>query len=203
MQDFTVDSPSTCEERTADPVDEPDLRFVNLRNPGAILITKTAKDFSAESGSSPLAGVDFTVTDSQGAEVAGSPVTTDANGQACIGGLTVGETYSVTESGVPAGFQLPDPRPAEDVTISDDATCDTPASVPDTASFTNDPLSEIEVNFTSLAGNRTAATIDCTGANGALTATPEDDTPDNFDDTSETFTNLKEGTYNCTVVIDP
>jgi hypothetical protein len=47
----------------------------------------------------------------------------------------------------------------------------------------------------------TAASIDCTG----LEATPLDATPATnvFDDTSETFMDLTEGTYNCTIVINP
>lgn len=202
VQEFTVDSPSTCEERTADPVDEPDLEFVNIRNPGAILITKNAKDVNAESGSSPLADVSFTVT-GPGLPAEGVITEpTDANGQTCLGGLTVGETYTVTESAVPTGFEV-DATVTQDVQITDDAECD--SGDENTAGpFNNDPLSEIEVQFRSLAQNangedRTAATIDCTGQ----TATPEDQTPSAFDDTSETFTNLEEGTYNCTVVIDP
>ena len=204
VQSFNVSSASTCAERTGDPVDSPDLTFRNIRNPGAIVITKTAKDFNDPSGSSPLAGVDFTVTNSEGIEVAGSPVTTGANGEACIGGLTVGQTYTVTESGVPAGF-LVDNSVTEDVLITDDADCDQNRAAADTAGpFSNDPLSEITVTFSSLSQNgdgedRTAATIDCQDQ----TAEPEDTTPLAFDDSSETFTDLEEGTYTCTVVIDP
>jgi hypothetical protein len=202
VQAFTVDSESTCAGRTGDPVDDPDLIFVNARNPGAILITKTAKDVNAESGDSPLAGVEFTVTNSDGNEVAGSPVTTGANGQACIDGLVVGDTYTVTETAVPAGFVV-DPTVTADVLVTNDAECG--SGDEDTAGpFSNDPLSEIDVIFRSLAQNsdgedRTAATIDCDG----LTATVPDETPNAFDDASETFTDLKEGTYTCTVVIDP
>jgi uncharacterized surface anchored protein len=202
VQMFTVDAESTCADRTGDPVDTPDLTFVNVRNPGAILITKTAKDVNATSGASPLADVEFTVTNSDGNEVTGSPVTTDTNGHACVGGLVVGDTYTVTETAVPAGFEV-DPTVTQDVTVTNDAECG--SGDEDTAGpFSNDPLSEIEVTFRSLAQNsegqdRTAATIDCEG----LTATPPDDTPAAFDDASETFTNLEEGTYTCTVVIDP
>ena len=202
VQMFTVDTESTCGDRTGDPVDTPDLTFVNVRNPGAILITKNAKDVNATSGESPLAGVEFTVTDSDGNQVAGSPVTTDASGQACVGGLVVGDTYTVTETAVPDGFEV-DPTVTQDVTVTNNADCGSGGE--DTAGpFSNDPLSEIEVIFRSLSQNsngedRTAATIDCEG----LTATPPDGTPAAFDDASETFTNLEEGTYTCTVVIDP
>ena len=204
VQVFSVNSPSTCAERTGDPPDDPDLTFVNIRNPGAILITKNAKDVNAESGSSPLEGVSFTVTGPGLPDEGVITEPTDANGQTCLGGLTVGETYTVTESDVPVGFEV-DPSVTQNVEITDDAECG--SGNEDTAGpFNNDPLSEIEVQFRSLAQNgngedRTAASIDCTGQ----TATPPDGTPDPtvLDDESEVFTNLKEGTYNCTVVIDP
>jgi hypothetical protein len=206
LQEFTVDSASTCAERTADPVDDSDLTFTNIRNPGAILITKNAKDVNAASGSSPLAGVSFTVT-SPGL-AAGGVITepTDDNGQTCLGGLTVGGTYTVTESDVPDGFEV-DNTVTQNVEITDNAECGS-GNEDQAGPFENDPLSEIEVQFRSLAQNangddRTAATIDCEDATEALTATPPDDTSSAFDDSSETFTNLKEGSYNCTVVIDP
>ena len=206
VQEFTVNSESTCAGRTGETPDEPDLTFVNIRNPGAILITKNAKDVNAESGSSPLEGVSFTVT-GPGLPAEGVITEpTDANGQTCLGGLTVGETYSVTESDVPTGF-LVDETVTQPVEITDNAECG--SGNEDTAGpFNNDPLSEIEVQFRSLAKNandedRTAATIDCEDANGALEATTPDGTPAAFDDSSEEFTNLKEGTYNCTVVIRP
>lgn len=41
--------------------------------------------------------------------------------------------------------------------------------------------------------------ITCTG----LTPTPDDGTPNAFDDTSETVKDLEPGTYSCTVVVDP
>jgi uncharacterized surface anchored protein len=200
-QTFEVDTASTCDERTGDPIDDPDLTFVNNRLPGAIVITKNAKDFTADSGESPLEGVTFTVYDSD-ENVAGSD-TTDADGKACVDGLTVGETYTVTETDVPDGFAV-DSNVTQDVLVTDDATCETPDDADSAGPFSNDPLSEIEVIFRSLAGDRTAATIDCEDADtNALTATEEDTTPDDFDDADETFTNLVEGTYTCTVVIDP
>jgi hypothetical protein len=198
-QTFTVSTESTCAGRD---VTAPDLTFRNVRRPGAILITKTAKDKSDPSGSSGVAGVTFEVKNSLGT-VVGSPVT-DANGQACIQQLVVGETYTVTETGVPAGFVV-DPSVTGTVTVTDDATCG--SGDEDTISFSNDPLSKITVTFASLAqgtnNGRTAATIDCASATGPLTADPVDGTPGAFDDTSEAFTNLEEGTYTCTIVIDP
>jgi hypothetical protein len=71
--------------------------------------------------------------------------------------------------------------------------------VGETVSFSNTPLSNITVSFSSQVPGGTAATIDCTD----LTATPPDGTPAVFDDTSETFEDLEPGTYSCTVVIDP
>jgi hypothetical protein len=198
-QTFEVTTESACADRVMTP---PDLTFQNVRKPGAILITKTAKDASVPSGSSLLEGATFAVTDSDGNEVTGSPVTTDANGEACVDGLIVGEAYTVTETGVPVGFEV-DPSATGQVTITDDAVCSEPTGLVDGIGFDNAPLSQITVDFDSLAagvnGGRTAATIDCAG----LTASPPDETPSDFDDNVEVFTNLKEGTYTCTVVIDP
>ena len=79
------------------------------------------------------------------------------------------------------------------------ASCTDNPYVGETVTFTNTPLSNITVSFASQIPGGTAATISCTG----LTATPPDGTPNDFDDTSETFEDLVPGTYTCTVVIDP
>ena len=152
---FTVASESTCADRVADG-DAPDLTFDNARLPGAIQVRKTADH--ATQGSSPLAGVLFTVS---GPGLVGDvPLTaTDAQGVICLGGLTVGGAYTVTEVGAPAGYVLDAPQT---IVVSDDATCATPVDV---LRFHDQPLSEIEVIFRSLAGaGVTLATIDCSDA---------------------------------------
>jgi hypothetical protein len=67
------------------------------------------------------------------------------------------------------------------------------------ATFTNVPLSEIEVIFRSLAGDGvTVAEITCEDEYGNVLTF--DSGTDNED---ETFTNLLPGTYTCEIFIDP
>ena len=200
----TVSTASTCADRLAGETVTPDLTFENERLPGAILVIKTTKDKGSTSGSSPLAGVTFTVTDAD-EEAVGSDVT-DADGFACIGGLEVGATYDVTETAVPEGYAVDSSKTAS-ITITDDATCEDildmadPTTHADRASFSNDPLSEIEIIFRSLAGDgvTVATEVSCTG-------------PDEFDsdelgplddEESAIITDLLEGEYVCTIVVDP
>jgi uncharacterized surface anchored protein len=162
------------------------LTFVDPRQRGAILVTKTRKHAAAGPGDHPHAGVDFTVN--------GVTKTTDANGKACFDNLLFGD-YSVHEI-TPAGYKG---EADKTITVNNKANCADNPYVGETVTFHNTPLSNITVSFESQVLGGTAATISCTG----LTATPPDSTPNAFDDTSETFKDLEPGTYTCTVVVDP
>jgi Prealbumin-like fold domain len=162
------------------------VTFVDPRHRGAILITKTRKHAAAGPGDHPHEGVDFTVN--------GVTKATDANGQACFGGLLFGD-YTVHEV-TPAGYKG---EADKTVTVNNKAACADDPYVGETVSFSNTPLSNITVSFESQVPGGTAATIDCTG----LTATPPDETPNAFNDLSESFKDLEPGTYTCTVVVDP
>jgi hypothetical protein len=162
------------------------LTFVDPRQRGAILVTKVRKHAALGTGGHPHEGVDFTVN--------GVTRTTDANGQACFDNLLFGD-YAVHET-TPAGYAG---EADKTVTVDTKASCTDNPYVGETVTFTNTPLSNITVSFASQVPGGTAATISCTG----LTATPPDSTPNDFDDTSETFEDLVPGTYTCTVVIDP
>lgn len=187
-QSFTPTVTGSCGGVTGDT--PPDLTFVDIQQKGAISIVKTAKHADTSGTTHPNLVAGFTVKNSAGAVVA--TVNTDANGHACVGDLPFG-TYSVTETGVPAGYQG-DPD-TESATVNAKASC--PGGV--TVSFENVPLSDIGVTFSSQVPGATAAKISCTG----LTADPADATPNAFDDTAEAFKNLTPGTYNCTIVVDP
>jgi hypothetical protein len=163
-----------------------ELTFVDPRQTGAILVTKTRKHAADGAGDHPQAGVDFTVN--------GVTKATDANGQACFDGLLF-DDYTVHET-TPAGYSGEDDKT---VTVDNNASCADDPYGGETVSFHNTPLSDITVSFSSQVTGGTAATIDCDG----LTATPPDGTPSDFDDTSETFEDLEPGTYTCTVVVDP
>lgn len=162
------------------------LTFVDPRQRGAILVTKTRKHAADGSGDHPHAGVDFTVN--------GVTKTTDANGKVCFDNLLFG-SYTVHEV-VPTGYKG---EADKTVTVDNKASCSDNPYVGETVSFKNTPLSNITVSFESQVPGGTAAKISCTG----LTADPADGTPNAFDDVSETFKNLEPGTYTCTVVVDP
>jgi hypothetical protein len=165
------------------------VNLVDPRQRGAIRVVKTAKHF--DSASSPNLAATFTVKQN-GASV-GTITTDGTTGLGCLGNLTLA-TYTVEETTGPAGY-LKDPD-VETVNVDTKGTC---AAGYKTVSFENKPLSNITVSFQSQVTGGTAATIDCTG----LSPDGGDTTPSAFDDTSETFKNLTEGTYTCTVVIDP
>jgi hypothetical protein len=118
---------------------------------------------------------------------------TDADGEVCFDDLLFGD-YTVSET-VPAGYHG---QADKGVTVDNAATCAAPAAG-ESVSFVNTPLSDISVSFQPQVSGATAAKISCQG----LTAVPPDGTPGAFDDTSETFTDLEPGTYQCTVEIDP
>jgi hypothetical protein len=63
----------------------------------------------------------------------------------------------------------------------------------------NAPLTDITVSVNSQVAGGTGSKITCTG----LTPDPADSSPTAFDDTSETVKDLVDGTYTCTIVIDP
>jgi hypothetical protein len=166
--------------------------IVNLVDPrlrGAIQVVKTAKHF--DSATSPNLAATFTVK--QNEATVGTITTNGTTGLGCLGDLVLG-SYTVEETTGPAGY-LKDPD-VETVNVNSAGTC---SSGFKTVSFENRPLSNITVSFQSQVTGATAASIDCTG----LTPNGGDATPGAFDDTSESFNNLVEGTYTCTVVIDP
>jgi hypothetical protein len=167
--------------------------FRNVRETGAILVTKTRKHAEAGGAGDPHQGVDFTIT---GGELAapGVTVTTDANGQVCYDGLVLSSfvgDYTVTET-VPDGYVADAPGTVRTVSVTTEATCGDGNEA--TASFSNTPLTNITVSVDSQVDGGTASTIDCvlqstaTGPNG---------------DGSLTLSNLLPGTYTCTIVVDP
>jgi len=162
------------------------VTLVDQRHLGAILVKKTRKHAADGFGDHPHQGVNFTVN--------GATKATDSNGEACFDGLLF-DDYTVHED-TPPGYEG---EADKTVTVDNKASCGDDPYVGETVSFSNTPLSNITVSFESQVSGGTAATIECTG----LTATPADETPNAFDDLSETFEDLVPGTYTCTVVVDP
>jgi uncharacterized surface anchored protein len=166
--------------------------FHDAREKGAILITKTRKHAADGAGDHPHAGVTFTVTG--GALPAGGvPAVTDANGEACVGGLDFAQ-YTVTET-VPTGYVADDPPgDTQTVTVDNEASCADDPYGGESVSFSNTPLTNITVSVDSQVDGGTASTIDCDG----VTATTDPD-----GDGSLTRSDLQPGTYTCTIVVDP
>jgi hypothetical protein len=171
-----------------------DCTYTNTLQLGAIKITK-----SSTKGSLPLAGATFEIKDSNNKVV--STPTSDVSGIACADNLAFG-AYSVRETAAPLGYSIEDAT-THIVNVDANATCSSGSGQVSLA-FSDTPLSQIEVKFTSLAGTGvTNASIVCANG-GPLTALSENGAADPaFDDTDEVFTNLKPGTYTCTVVVDP
>lgn len=163
---------------------------VNISNCGAFAISKV----STKTGNAPLAGATFTVKDSGGNPVPGSPFTTDSSGTICITKLVPG-TYTVTETGAPPGYDID--TTSKDVTINNTSTC-----ANTTVTFTDTPLTDISASATSEVAGGTESTITCTGTStdGKTTATGSAGPGGSV---TATDTGLHPGTYTCTIVIDP
>lgn len=179
---------------------------------GALFIQKTRKDASATggTGASAQSGVSFNVYDAEANLVA--TVQTDADGEACVDGLLVGDGPYTVEEVVPAGYA--DVAASGPQTIIGDTTCQDDPVGAASLDVVNTPLSKITVTFESLAegenGDATVARIVCYDEDGnELTAVTEDVTPALFDDLSEAFTDLPPNTdpsvdyYDCRIFIDP
>jgi hypothetical protein len=172
---------------TLKPGDTVTCTYVNQAS-GAIKVTKTGKDLNLGTGQHPLAGATFTVN--------GVDKTTDANGEACFGGLAIGTKYTVTEKSAPTGYSKD--TASKDVTVSKAASCT--SGTPDGVSFTDSPLTNIAASATSVIKGATNSTIVCKDSAGHIVA----DSGLNADPASTSTTDgLVPGTYTCTIVIDP
>lgn len=165
--------------------------FIDDREKGAILITKTRKHAAAGPGDHPHAGVTFTVTGGE-LPAAGVTAVTNAQGEACVDGLVLSSfvgDYTVTET-VPAGYSA---SPTSDiVTVTQESTCgdgNEAAAGP----FHNTPLTNLTVSVDSQVPGGTSSTIDCGSAGSAGPG----------DDISLSAPNLAPQTVTCTIVIDP
>jgi uncharacterized surface anchored protein len=157
------------------------LTFVDVRDRGAILVTKLRKHAASGPGDHPQSGVDFTVN--------GVTQTTGNDGKTCFDGLLAG-SYSVHET-TPAGYHGEADKTVE---VNNAATCAATPYAGETVTFHNTPLTDLTVSVDSKVDGGTSSTITC-GTENTTTGTNGDG--------SLTRSNLEPGTYNCTVVIDP
>ena len=195
--------------------------YVNNQQRGAIKVTKTSTK-----GNTALEGAHFRICTNDGPYTVQNPCTaaktgsddiaTPANGTICVDSLAFG-TYYVSEKSAPPGYKIDDTS-VSSVAVDNNATCSDQTYVGEAHSYTDTPLSQIEVKFTSLAGaGVTKSQITCANGVTNVPANSENGAADNssglggsdptFDDTDEVFGNgtstLEPGTYTCTVIVDP
>jgi hypothetical protein len=166
--------------------------FVNKQLLGAIQVTKE----STKNGNPPLAGAVFSVTGPGGFS---QELTTGDDGTACVDGLTFG-AYTVTETAAPDGYNLDDTS-GHTVTVNSNTDCS--GSPQGTGSaFLDTPLTDITATATSQAADGTKSHITCTGPDGSTDVVGES-ASGNTDPAEADGSDLKPGTYICTIVIDP
>lgn len=124
-----------------------------------------------------------------------------ATGSVCVSGLTPGD-YTVNETSAPDGYGAStDPTEVDQVvTVVDGTNCtDSLPGTGATATFTDPPLSDIQVNFKDGGSGETSATISCDNSSGT-----SDTTAATGWDTSNTVTGVEGATIiHCTIEIDP
>lgn len=172
--------------------------YVNKQQLGAIKISKVGKNKSLGSGDQPLAGAKFSIKDSNGNPIAGSPFTTGSGGTVCVDNLAFGN-YSVQETQAPSGYSIDDTA-ARTVTVDNNAKCSDSTYVGESSQFTDTPLTDVSVTATSQAPGATESSIVCKDSNGGDVGNSG---PNYTDPAQANANNLPPGTYTCTVVIDP
>jgi hypothetical protein len=178
--------------RTANIVVTPDSHvtctFVNQRQLGAILITKTSSK-----GTHPgLAGAVFHITGPNGYS---SDATTLAGGTICVGSLGFG-TYSVQETAAPTGYVIDDSA-AHDVVVNANSTCGDGHEA--TFSATDTPVSDIQVRFRDGGSGATTGTISCDNTTGTTSTA----NTTGWDNTTTVTGVHAPTTIHCTITIDP
>jgi hypothetical protein len=155
---INVDLPSRTVDFDLAALDTVECTFTNELQTGAIEITKTRKHAASGSGDHPHEGVEFAV---EGGTLpsGGTVVTTDANGVACLDGLTF-DTYTVTESTL-SGYAANDPQM---VTVEEVSECGDGNEA--NVTFHNTPLTDVTVSVDSLVDGGTSSTIACVDSDG-------------------------------------
>jgi hypothetical protein len=169
------------------------LPFEDVAQAGALAIVKNSTKGTAVTADGAVFSYDGgTVTDN-GAGDEDSTV-----GSVCVSGLAPGD-YTVNETSPPAGYG--DASEVDQViTVANGTNCtDNLPAAGATATFTDPPLSDIQVNFKDGGSGETSAVISCDEASGTA-----DDTAATGWDTSHTVTGVEGATtITCTIVIDP
>lgn len=178
------------------------VTFVDVPQLGAIQITKTAKHAASETGSIPLEGVVFTITGGN-LDADGEDITTDANGVACLDGLSFAD-YVATE-GTVANY-APVGDGVDEFTVDNKADCDLEAEeefAGETLAFDNNPLTNVTVSVDSQVIGGTDSEISCDTTPDATTGSTDDVTGDGSVLVEDLEPTAPDVTLTCTITIDP
>jgi hypothetical protein len=129
-------------------------------------------------------------------------VTTDANGEVCLGDLVVSSLvgdYTVTET-VPSGYAA-DGDVSKTVTVTAESDCGDGNEA--TVSFSNTPLTDVTVSVDSQVDGGTASVIQCTDSDGTVYDGSTGANGDGSLTVNDLLPTDPTVTLTCTVVIDP
>jgi hypothetical protein len=172
-----------------------EVQYTDVAQAGALVILKNSSKGGAVANEGAVFSYDDgSVTDN------GTGDDDPAIGSVCVSGLVPGD-YTVNETSPPTGYGgAPDGEADQVVTVANGTDCsDNLPGEGATATFTNPPLSDIQVNFRDGGSLETSAVISCDNATGT-----GDTTAISGWDTSNTVTGIEGATtVTCTIVIDP
>jgi hypothetical protein len=177
-----------------------DCTYTNKLQQGALLMKKN----STKGGAVANPGAKFTIgtkTVYDNNTTQGDLTDADTTvGKVCVPGLAP-TNYTINETSPPDGYGgAPNSEGNQSVTVAPGTDCG--SNLPDTsatATFTNPPLSDIQVNFRDGGSGETSATTTCDNTTGSGSNTPASEW-----DTSRTVTGVKAPTdVHCTISIDP
>jgi hypothetical protein len=172
-----------------------DCTYTNKLQQGALIIekrsTKTGNPLVSNAGAVFSYGTGLSVTDN------GTGDDDSTVGKMCVDQLTPG-SYTVSETTPPSGYGAGSPSSQSATVVAGTNCTDNKPTGSAVVSFTNPPLSDIQVNFRDGGSGETSATISCdnTGGTGSNTAA-------SGWDTSRTVTGLAPQIVTCTITIDP
>ena len=170
-----------------------DCTYTNQLQVGALKILKNSTKGGAVSNAGAVFSYDGSSVTDNGAGDEDSDI-----GEVCVSGLTPGG-YTVNETSPPPGYGGASETDQQvTVVVGTNCTDNQPGSGA-TATFTNPPLSDIQVNFRDGGSGETSATITCDNTSGT-----GDDAAATGWDTSRTVTGVEAPTtIHCTIEIDP
>jgi hypothetical protein len=170
-----------------------ELTYTDVAQAGALAIVKN----STKGGAVTSAGAEFSY---DGGSVIdnGTGDEDSAVGSVCVSGLAPGD-YTVNETSPPDGYGAAS-ETDHPVTVANGTNCtDNLPGAGATATFSDPPLSDLQVNFRDGGSGETSAVISCDNTTG----TP-DTTAITGWDTSNTVTGIEGATtVTCTITIDP